>query len=554
MTRSARPRRNPILWSTMQSVVPAVWTLARTASRLRTSSRPSPEAGSSRSRSSGSHMRAMASPSTFSSPYERLPASCWAAAPRLQSANTSATRTAKRCSTACAAPSTSSPRRNPSARLRARWLATCTLSKTESSANTCGFWKVLTTPSPAMMSGRSSWISRPFQSTRPDVGARSPAIMLSSVVLPEPLGPMMPTISPGSTTNDTSATATSPANCLLSPRTSSATLRPPRVERAHDATRHHEDGEDQDGAVEHGAHLGAEVDGVRQAGQHERAHDGADERALAAEQDHGQDFHGLIDAEVAGVDVAGVVAVEPARERGEGAPDGEGEELVAEHVDAERAGEIFVEPDGAEAASHPRAKAPRADEHGHGEADEGEVVPGDRPLDRHDAASRPVDRRLAGDDEAERAVGDAVPVHHDEPDHLREGERDHREVEGLEPELEADAADDEREDDGRGGRGQGGRPEGQLEMHREQVRHVGGDAEDRRMEHRQLAGEAEDQVERDAQDAVDEREDEDREQEVAAHEERQRVERSPEEHLPHHSSPKSPDGLKSRMATRTARP
>jgi len=50
----------------------------------------------------------------------------------------------------------------------------------------------------------------------------------------------------------------------------------------------HEDGEDQDGAVEHGAHLGARSMSVRQAVSTSEPTMGADERALAAEQDHGQ--------------------------------------------------------------------------------------------------------------------------------------------------------------------------------------------------------------------------------------------------------------------------
>src|SRR5258705_9574577 len=123
-----------------------------------------------------------------------------------------------------------------------------------------------------MMSGRRPWISRPFHSTGPEVGVRRPAIMLSSVVLPDPLGPMMPTISPGTTRKETSATAMRPAKRLPRPRTSSATLRPPGVQGAHDAPRHHENGEDEDGHVEDGAGLRAEGDGVRQPGGHERTH------------------------------------------------------------------------------------------------------------------------------------------------------------------------------------------------------------------------------------------------------------------------------------------
>src|SRR4029077_6727310 len=195
-------------------------------------------------------------------------------------------------------PTTSNPRRSPRARLRARWLATRALSNTESSAKTCGFWKVLTTPSPAMMSGRRVWISCPFQTTRPEVGVRRPAIMLSSVVLPDPLGPMMPTISPGTTWKETSAPALWPAKRLPSARSSSAPLRPPGVQGAHDAPRHHKDGEDEDSPVEDGADFRAEVEGVRQAGEDERAHDGADESALASQQHHGQHLHGLVDAEI----------------------------------------------------------------------------------------------------------------------------------------------------------------------------------------------------------------------------------------------------------------
>src|SRR5262249_52959200 len=184
--------------------------------------------------------------------------------------------------------------RSPSARFSARWLATRTLSNTEGSGNSCGFWKLFTTPRPAMMSGRSAWISRPFQITLPEVGGRSPAIILSSVVLPEPLGPMMPRISPGRTVKETAATATRPAKRLLRARTSSATTGPPRAEGAHDAPRHHQDGKDENGAVEDGADLRAQVDGMRQPGEDEGADDGAEQGTLTAQEHHGQDLHRLI--------------------------------------------------------------------------------------------------------------------------------------------------------------------------------------------------------------------------------------------------------------------
>ena len=44
---------------------------------------------------------------------------------------------------------------------------------------------------------------------RPEVGSSTPRIMLIVVVLPAPLGPMSPTISPGETEKETPSTARS---------------------------------------------------------------------------------------------------------------------------------------------------------------------------------------------------------------------------------------------------------------------------------------------------------------------------------------------------------
>jgi hypothetical protein len=76
------------------------------------------------------------------------------------------------------------------------------------------------------------------------------------------------------------------------------------------------------------------------------------------------------------------------------------------------------------------------------------------------------------------------------------------------------------------------------------------------MEHGQLAGEAEDEIEGDGENAVDEREDEDGQQEIALDEDRQRVERPPEQEMAGdaYSSPNRPTGLNSRIATSTASP
>src|SRR5262249_13208897 len=322
----AIPRRKPILWSTMQSVVPAAWTFTRTAARLASSSRPRPEPGSSSSSSSGRHIRPMAMPSIFSSPYERLPASWRMAAVRSQRASTSSTSSRSVASVARPPPRSSTTRRAPSRRFSARWVATKTLSSTESSAKTWGLWNVLTRPREATSSGRKSPMSSPFHSTVPLLAGVSRAITLRSVVFPEPLGPMMPTTSPRAIANDTLETAIRPLKRLVTPCTSSSTPAsdrtgdsrrtpsPPRGERSDDPAGHDEDRKDQDGAVEHRPQLGAQVDDVGQPGEDERSDDRPGQRALAAEQHHGQDLHRLVDREVAGIDVPRVVAVEAAGE------------------------------------------------------------------------------------------------------------------------------------------------------------------------------------------------------------------------------------------------
>src|SRR5437588_7169667 len=53
----------------------------------------------------------------------------------------------------------------------------------------------------------------------PEVGASAPETQLKSVVLPEPLGPMRPRISPCRTSNETSSRAVKPPKCFASKET-----------------------------------------------------------------------------------------------------------------------------------------------------------------------------------------------------------------------------------------------------------------------------------------------------------------------------------------------
>src|SRR5262245_31642168 len=71
-------------------------------------------------------------------------------------------------------------------------------------------------------------ISWPSRRIEPPLGARAPDSMLKIVLLPEPLGPMSPRISPGSTANETLATAVKPPKRLVNPSTVSKSRRAPR--------------------------------------------------------------------------------------------------------------------------------------------------------------------------------------------------------------------------------------------------------------------------------------------------------------------------------------
>src|SRR5208337_4351506 len=68
------------------------------------------------------------------------------------------------------------------------------------------------------------WISRPSKRMLPLLGLCTPVRRLSKVDLPEPLGPIKPTISPSCTAKLTSLTARIPPNLLLSPKASRSAI------------------------------------------------------------------------------------------------------------------------------------------------------------------------------------------------------------------------------------------------------------------------------------------------------------------------------------------
>src|SRR5262245_43602958 len=78
-----------------------------------------------------------------------------------------------------------------------------------------------------MRCAASPVMSRPSSCTRPAVGGINPLMVLNSVVLPAPLGPIRPTISPAATVTLTSVSAARPPNRWLIPMP--ASTGPPRL-------------------------------------------------------------------------------------------------------------------------------------------------------------------------------------------------------------------------------------------------------------------------------------------------------------------------------------
>src|SRR5271165_6264095 len=88
--------------------------------------------------------------------------------------------------------------------------ATSTFSRTLKLAKGCGIWKLRAMPRRQRTLGLSRVMSRPSRWMWPPEGSRAPEMMLKSVVLPAPFGPMRHKISPLNASNETPSSTTSP--------------------------------------------------------------------------------------------------------------------------------------------------------------------------------------------------------------------------------------------------------------------------------------------------------------------------------------------------------
>src|SRR3954454_8483214 len=280
--------------------------------------------------------------SSSSSNFGRV-ASARATSSRLRSGNVS-----ERAGRSGFAPSPSRSRiLAAAARALAAWRSrrkapTMTLSSTDKPAKGLTIWKVRPMPAAQISSGRSPWMARPANRISPVSGAYTPAIMLKVVVLPAPLGPISPLISPSGTANEASRTARKPRNAFEIAFTSSIKLQPPG-ERRPDAVRQEHDHDEQHDAVEHLLHardLPAQRreelgDAVGEQRQDCRAEDRAEERAEAADDRPEADLDRAADIEDRrGEEVVVVEGEEHPRHRGHGGAQRDRVQLPAKSVDS----------------------------------------------------------------------------------------------------------------------------------------------------------------------------------------------------------------------------
>src|SRR6185312_1818571 len=395
------------------------------------SSGPTPAIGSSSSKSLGSPPSAMAISSWRCSPWLRAEAGVVARASRPTAARPRRAASVRLVS------------RRTSARKRKEWprwacWASATFSSALKSRSTEVIWNERASPSCTR-----AWIgrrvtSRPRKRMVPESAARPPVSWLTSVVLPAPLGPIRAWISPCFTSIDTLSVASSPPKRFTSRSVTSRASVMAEAQQRGDAALGVERDDHQQGA-EHDLPVFApalvqEVEaGLERFLQHEegeRAVQRPESHADAAQHDHHDQVARLHPRHHGRRDVGAFVGEEDATEAAERAGDQAGGQAVAENREAQRGHAALVRLGAAQHMAERRMGEAAAEPQGG--AKQGEA--------------QPVERRLVAqvDQAGEAAAADVEPVvaaigleaGAEVIDQLREGERDHDEVDAARPERQ----------------------------------------------------------------------------------------------------------------------
>src|SRR3989442_1617664 len=278
------------------------------------------EVGSSSRISSGPSANALATSSSFLSPWGNVRASLASRSARPKTAAISPT-------SAWTARSAARDDQKRRPRPRRAQTATASVSATVRAGKTLTSWKLRARPRRASVTGPAPTMSRPRKLIWPAVGGASPVTMLTSVVLPAPLGPMIETNSPSLTVRLTPSSAVKSPERFVRPRASSRTLTCRRAgadreeaeaERRADGPPHDDRAEDEHGERVVVERAGEELDlAERRPGQAEEPR-AEDPHALVAaghrveleqerieEHPEGQRQHAEVDPHVAHAEQAG---------------------------------------------------------------------------------------------------------------------------------------------------------------------------------------------------------------------------------------------------------
>src|SRR6266542_4062679 len=330
-------------------------------------------------------------------------------------------------------------------------------------------WNDRPTPIRQMRCGGAPVMSLPSSSTCPASGCRCPVMRLKKVDLPAPLGPITAAISPRATARLTQLTAMKPSKALRRERTSSMAHRlrcRPRFltpaarcvgQRADDPAGEGEEEHDQHRAENERPVFGVGGDLLVEEDERSRAYRRPPEMPHPAEDRHDQRLGRLRPKGEVREDAAVEDAEERAREPSKEAGDDEGGELVASHVDADELRPLRIVADEGEDTAERRKNEPAQGRERERDEDERDQI--ESLADAEGVGQRqlfhPAELGIRHVRQALLAASHLVPLEAYCPNDLREGERQHGEIDFRETHAEEaehggkaggdDAAGDERQ-------------------------------------------------------------------------------------------------------------
>src|SRR5688572_19428173 len=482
--RSVTPITSSITCSTSRMVMPRLRSFTIRSRSCAISSLFIPAAGSSSSRSRGRVASARASSSRRCSPNERLAASSsWRAA---RPENSSSWAISPRTPLCPPSQRATKPR---SARSCGEFCATHRFCHTLSWPKRRMFWKVRAIPS-----CRRLWVGKParfvpLKTISPDVSGNRPVTTFTAVLLPEPFGPIRPTISPSFTSRSSPSTALTPPKWRAARRSSSTAAPAIFTKQSLGPEIHRQNDQRAEQQV-------APVAEVAQALDQERLHEdhrgeGAEDAVQAADDRVGDGEGRHQHVEVVVLDVRRVVREDAAADAGDGAADGHRAHLDRGQVDAHRLRRQLVLAHGPQHRTVARAVEPPQQRHD--EDDE-------HPDEQHHLGAGPAVLREEADlaeplraqrSELDLALGDLVVEIEEEQAHrFAEGERGDDQHESLDAQRgEAHRAGGHRAEQRARAERRHDVPAGE---HREHSGGVRADGEERRLRHADLPGEQHD--------------------------------------------------------------